>query len=829
MHPINPLNRVHPMKQCRSRSRGPHAPTVAVGLEPLETRALLAVNVVRGILSVRGTPADDVIEVRRAADDATRIEVVENGTVTLSRPIAGLRQIRIDTGAGDDQAIVSQAQGGISLATVINGGRGHDLLRGGLGTNRIHGGPGRDAFEESGGRDRVTDATRTDRIVRAGSPAAFREYLAAAARSRGRFGTMLAAAGGDVRAVSLPTAGGDITATAAGTGAPAGAAGYSETTTQVAGVDEGDIIENDGRHLYVLSRGELLIIDARDADAPAVVSRTPLEGWPIAEYLHDGRLTVVSSVWDAAAPAGDGFMPLLCARQAGQAQVTVFDVADPAAPELVSSTRIDGTVCESRMIDGRLVLVVRNDLLGGYWGGGPMLRQSALMVGGTAEPLSSMPAILSEPATDASLARMVHRSPVNRMLPTWTTTSHRIGGKTTSGLVSRPQDILFPATGNEANLTSIVTLDTTVDAPRIGGATSVIGGYASLIHLDAGDLYLFSPRWNAVSGDQTDVQRFAIDGGSPRLVSTGSFAGSLLDQFSADAEDGLLRVAVTQTTFSTTVTTGGVDVSGDEGQVVPWFESWTVDRRSAVRILATQGDTLRVVGSVDDIAPGESIQSARFIGDRAYLCTFLQVDPLFTIDLSTPSAPRIVGELKVPGYSRFLLPYGDGHLLGVGRDADPATGRTTGLKVSLFDVRDDAAPREVSSFVIDQPDTGWSWSDAEWDVRALGLFTELGVVALPVEGLRPGPADPADPDAFVPWTAEYGVVILRVDAALGITELGTVSHDSRLLRTARIGDVIYSVADRDLRTVLVGTDHLTPRGAVELQSADQGTTGIVVF
>ncbi len=821
------------MATRRPRSSAPRPTAPVFGPEPLETRTLMAVNVVRGILAVRGTPADDVIEVRRAAGDASRIEVVENGAVTLSRPLAGLRQIRIDTGAGDDQVIVNPANGAIALPTVINGGRGDDLLRGGAGVNQINGGAGRDAYEPSGGRDRVADATRADRIVRAGSPAAFRDYLAAAARGRGRFGTVLTAADGNVRTVALPASNTNgVAAVAESTSISPSAkndADFSQTTTQVAGVDEGDIIENDGSHLYVLSRGELLIIDARDADAPAVASRTQIEGWPIAEYLHGGRLTVLSSVWDAGPASGDAFMPLLCARQAGQVQVTVFDVADPMAPEVVSSTRIDGTACDSRMIDGQLVLVVRNDLLRGFWDGGPLVRPAVMRLGGAADAL---PGSMSIPTSDASLVRMVHRSPVNRLLPTWTTTG--AGGKTTSGLVSRPQDILFPAVGMEANLTSIVTLDTTASAPAIGGTTSVVGGYTSLIHLDAQDLYLFSPRWNAVSGDQTDAQRFAIGGGVPRLVSTGTFAGTLLDQFSADSEDGLLRVAVTQTTFSMAPPTVEIIGSGPDGQPIASapiasIPIWTFDRRNAVRVLATQGDTLRVVGAVEDIAPGEAIQSARFIGDRAYLCTFLQVDPLFTIDLSTPSAPRIVGELKVPGYSRFLLPFGSGQLLGIGRDADPATGRTTGLKVSLFDVRDDAAPREVSSFVIDRPDNGWSWSDAEWDVRALGLFTEIGVVALPVEGMRPGTPDPNDPAAYVPWDSEYGVVILEVDATRGITQLGTVIHDSSLLRTARIGSVIYSVADRDLRTATVGPEGITPRGSVELQPADPSTTGIIVY
>lgn len=796
----------------------------ACGPEPLEPRALMAAGVFRGILTVQGTPADDVIEIRRSAADTTRIEVVENGRVTLSRPLAEVRRIRVDAGAGDDQVVVSPARGGIAIPTVINGGLGDDLLRGGAGTDLINGGPGRDAFEPSGGGDRVIEATRADRVVRAGSPAALRDYLATAARSRDRFGTMLAAADGVVRPVLRPEVNSTgISTTATDATAPV-APGHSQTTTQVPGVDEGDIIENDGRHLYILSRGELLIVDARDADAPAVASRTPLEGWPIAEYLHGGRLTVLSSVWDSLPAPADGLLPRLAVRQPGQVQITVFDVADPAVPRVVSQTLVDGTYADSRMVAGRLVLAVRNDLLGGYQPGGSMIQPVVMPVAGSGAAVASVP---PAPVGDATLVRLVQRSPIARMLPTWTTTSVRSGrSQTTQGLVSQPQDILFPATGNEASLTSIITLDTKSAAPGITGATSVIGGYTSLIHLDGDELYLFTPRWGAITGDQTDVQRFSLAAAAPRLVSTGTFAGTLLDQFSADAEAGLLRVAVTQTTFSFVTLESGAGGSPGGGQEqVSWIISSGFDRRNAVRVLQTQGDTLSVVGSVDDIAPGESIQSARFIGDRAYLCTFLQVDPLFTIDLSTPSAPRILGELKVPGFSRFLLPVADGHLLGVGRDADPATGRTTGLKLSLFDVRG-AAPREVSTYVVDQPASGWSWSDAEWDVRALGFFADAGLVALPVQGIRGGGAiDPAGPDGFVPWTMDFGVLVFRLDVTRGITRLGTISHDSSLLRTARIGSVIYSVADRDLRAVTATSDGLTAQGSLALQPGE-GPAGI---
>ncbi|MFM8705743.1 MAG: beta-propeller domain-containing protein, partial [Planctomycetia bacterium] len=423
----------------------------------------------------------------------------------------------------------------------------------------------------------------------------------------------------------------------------------------------------------------------------------------------------------------------------------------------------------------------------------------------------------SQPVSDAALAKRIRQAPIARMLPTWTTTVVQANGSSATSLpqlVSRPQDVLSPAIGDEVNLTSVVLIDVRAATAGITGATSVIGGYASTLHMNAEELYVFSPRWESIHGERTDVQRFDITAAAPRFVASGSFGGHLLNQFSADDHGDFLRVAVTQTTHEPATDDAAVSVGSSDMVVSLPFMPWTTNRSNALYVLATQGDTLAVVGSVENIAPGESIMSARFVGDTAYMVTFEQVDPLYVIDLSTPTAPRIAGELKVPGFSRFLQPLDDGFLLGIGRDADPDTGRTRGLKVSLFDVRDPSAPTEVSTFLIDQPTQGWSWSGAEWDYHALGFFPELDVIALPVQSVT-WTDDPTT--GLSTWQMLSGVVVLDIDPVGGITELGTVAHDSHLLRTARIGSTLYSVADLDLKAVDVVSGGVSPRGAVTLQ------------
>jgi len=778
-------------------------------VERLESRALLTATITRGILAIRGTAGNDVIEVRRSADDASILQVIENGDVVFSREVSAVRQIRVDGGDGNDEITVSQDGGALVMPVIIRGGRGNDLLQGGGGLNRIDGGAGRDAFQPGGGSDRVSSAMRIDRLSKLGSAAAFRDHLANAARNRGSLGTM--ATGIQTRLNGPSVAVTSTSMSGSNTAVADSAPGHSQTNTQVAGVDEADIIENDGRHLYILSRDELLIVDAQDPDSPAVVSRTTIEGSPVAEYLHEGKLTVLSSIWTPPTFSGNtNKIARLHMRHAGQVQVTVFDVADPAAPRLMSSTRVDGAYVDSRMVAGRLALVLQNDLLAGYWGGAPLVMAARL-------PDSSRVAAFSS-LSNTGLIRQIRQAPIAQMLPTWTTTVAKADGTSTTSspqLVSRPQDVLCPAMGDEVNLTSVVLIDVHAATPGIVGATSVIGGYASTLHMNAEELYVFSPRWESLRGERTDVQRFDITGAAPRFVASGSFAGHLLNQFSADDHGDFLRVAVTKTTFEPP--TDDPPVPGNSGDIVVSlpFMPWTMNRSNAVHVLAKQGDTLAVVGSVENIAPGESIMSARFVGDTAYMVTFEQVDPLFVIDLSEPTSPRVAGELKVPGFSRFLQPLADGFLLGIGRDADPETGRTRGLKVSLFDVRDASAPKEVGTFLVDQPADGWSWSNAEWDHHALGFFPELDVVALPVQSYSMVAA--ASPDGYPTWQARSGAVVLYIDPVKGITEMGTVEHGSSILRTVRIGSTLYSVADLDLKAVDVVGSGLTPRGTAVLQ------------
>jgi hypothetical protein len=177
-----------------------------------------------------------------------------------------------------------------------------------------------------------------------------------------------------------------------------------------------------------------------------------------------------------------------------------------------------------------------------------------------------------------------------------------------------------------------------------------------------------------------------------------------------------------------------------------------------VTTLEQQGGYLVPRGHVGGLGEGERIYAVRFLGDVGYVVTFRQTDPLYTIDLSDPDNPAVRGELKIPGYSAYLHPVGDGLLLGIGQDADETSGRTQGLQISLFDVSDLAHPARLQQRKLGER---YSSSAVEFNHHAFLWWPATKLAMLPVD------------------TASFtGAAGFTVDRAGGIAELGRVSHPS---------------------------------------------------
>jgi uncharacterized secreted protein with C-terminal beta-propeller domain len=268
-------------------------------------------------------------------------------------------------------------------------------------------------------------------------------------------------------------------------------------------------------------------------------------------------------------------------------------------------------------------------------------------------------------------------------------------------------------------------------------------------------LYLAGSDWSDEETITTQVVKFSLGVDQVTLEATGAVVGDVLNSFSMDENGRNFRIATTH--------------------------DWGSESASAITVLDQVGDDLTQIGQVDGLAAGEQIFGARFMGDRAYLVTFRQVDPLFTIDMADATAPKVIGTLKVPGVSNYLFPVDETHLIGVGRSGDD-TGRLGGVQLSLFDVTDFAKPKQVDTYEFGDK-SGWTSSPAIWDPHSFSYFPEYGVLALPVSGLK----------------QREQMEVFSVDLAKGFTRLGGIDHEGEVQRSVRIGGVIYSIGSDGIK------------------------------
>ena len=209
---------------------------------------------------------------------------------------------------------------------------------------------------------------------------------------------------------------------------------------------------------------------------------------------------------------------------------------------------------------------------------------------------------------------------------------------------------------------------------------------------------------------QTSIRKVAYKDGILQGEAQTKVDGTLNDSFSIDEYNGYLRLVTTVS-----------PVSSGDGGIARFFSGDTGGRQQEdSNSLYVLDENLEIAGEIHDLAKDESVYSARFMGDVGYFVTFKQVDPLFSVDLSDPSAPEIIGKLKIPGFSEYLHPYGDGQLLGIGMDVDEESVTTDGVKISMFDISNPADVNEEENYVLEDlygTDVGYNYKEVFVDVE----------------------------------------------------------------------------------------------------------------
>ena len=571
---------------------------------------------------------------------------------------------------------------------------------------------------------------------------------------------------------------------------------HSETNVQVEGVDEGDIVEFDSDHVYVLTDEELVIVDAWPADELSVASRVELEGTPKVEFLNGDRLTVISQIggdifpWQRSPGSVDLVGRIPFPPTPASTIVTVLDVTDRLEPTVVQTTTMEGRYVESRAIGDYVYVLVRNDNTVAppplvITEEGPAPDGTDPPAGDVIVPFPSGVYVTEAEYLDRIMANLGQL--VDDALPNYSSFGPD-GELMRTGLLNDPEGIVRPLLADASNLISVVSFRVTADEPGLASTSGVYGSGASTVYASLDNFYVFDGDYSREDGALTRIMKFAWEAqtGGVDFAAAGVVPGSILNQFSADERGSFLRIATTISNQS----------SGN----------WSGRPENMIFVIQDDDGVFEFAGSLKNLALDETMRSIRYMGDRAFVTTFRDVDPLFGLDLSDPTNPRSVGYLTLPGFATYMQLIDGTHLLTVGRNTPGGFSGPT--QVSLFDVSDLGRPQRIGEHTFAR----FSTSEAELDHHAFGYFAEHGLLAVPVSRQYIERID-ADGDGYRETRStvrEEQLAILGIDptadpAATGvhgaIQPIAEIQHDTPVRRSGYIGDKLYSIAVDSVKAV----------------------------
>ena len=489
---------------------------------------------------------------------------------------------------------------------------------------------------------------------------------------------------------------------------------HSDTNIQVAGVDESDSVKvADDGYIYQIHNNQIRVIKGFpivELSETATIKFADENFYPTGIYVQNGKLVVLGSTWKMlntpqvqpvvsskmAMPIGGiwwgGYIP-----QTSQTRAFIFDMSDHANPKSVRDVAIDGDYLDSRRIGDVLYFVART--YPRYYMMGSNVKNAFLMK-------------------------------TTEMLPTIIDTKK---GKTATRTMS-VTDLSYLPDFVEPDYVVVATLN--LQNPDKALTTKAYLGAGELVYSSLNNLYLSASKYNfdnstadAIPQDivSTQIYKFNIDKGAVNFAAVGQVPGTALNRFSMDEHGDYFRIATTT-------------------------QNWANGTNTSTNALFVLDKTMQTVGELEDLAKGERIYSTRFMGNRCYIVTFKQVDPLFAIDLSVPEKPFVAGELKIPGYSEYLHPYDENHLIGFGHDATTYNyghgdvSIPLGLKMALFDVSDMNSPQELYSVKIGDKGTN---TPLTYDAKSLYWDAEKKLFGFPVDLHElPKGSDSANPSVY---------------------------------------------------------------------------------
>ncbi|MEA2088780.1 MAG: beta-propeller domain-containing protein, partial [Patescibacteria group bacterium] len=476
---------------------------------------------------------------------------------------------------------------------------------------------------------------------------------------------------------------------------------YSETNIQVEGVDEADIIKTDGKYIYAVSENELFIINAFPADQSKIISKIKFQSKPQNIYINGNSLAVYGR--DDLIYKTDLYKTLR--PNSNFTFFKVFDLSDKKNPKQIRDLDFEGTFYNSRMVGDYVYFITQ---------------QPARYYKNMPEPiiLSNGEAILREKMMDIYYINMPYSSYNFTHIAAINIKNNREIINSESYLLSYGQnlyvsqkniyitytkyireetlmadsvkEVIFPMLDSDSRQT-IQEIEATSERvlsyeEKANKILNIVGMYVSLLSQEEQNAIekkvkqKLTEKYEDISKEleKTVIHKIGINKNKLEYKAVGEVTGQVLNQFSMDENNGYFRIATTKNrTWSRLM---------DEGGSESYNNLYVLDK------------DLNIVGKIEDLAKGERIYSARFMQNRAYLVTFKQIDPLFVIDLKNPTNPRVLGKLKIPGFSNYLHPYDETTLIGLGKDSGNWNAR---LKLSLFDVSNVGDPKEIDTYIFE--------------------------------------------------------------------------------------------------------------------------------
>tara|TARA_B110000444_G_scaffold261557_1_gene315288 strand:- start:11895 stop:14231 length:2337 start_codon:yes stop_codon:yes gene_type:complete len=621
---------------------------------------------------------------------------------------------------------------------------------------------------------------------------------------------------------------------------------FSGTNNQEQGVDEADFVKTDGYFIYFLNGKVLEIFGVPEFGELTHLSSTHIEGTPQAMMLDGDRLVVISTVSSWNIPRTDALSSELgwdggygSWRTSSLTKFTVMDITNRSLPDAGKELYLEGYYMTAREVNATVRTVTHAwldipgvqswlELPNGYWNldyDDPVRREVRSKI--AYQTMLDNRIALDALALEDILPKVYERT--NGQI-----TIHTMNDGDCA-------DFIAPEDGFNRGFNSIFTFDLTSDAFEFQ-ADHIVGNYP-LVYASQDVLILTESAWdwwwfwgNDNMDEATNIHSFDISSpGDTVYTGSGRVNGTILNQFSISEHEGIVRLAVTS------------------GQWARWWMDNPEPMSSSVvtfsRTISGQiasDDSLVEIGRVDNIAPGERIWSARFDGDRCYLVTFEQIDPLWVIDMSNASSPTILGELEVPGVSTYIHPLSRNHLLTIGMG--PANEDGTGLdwsstRLSLFNITDPSTPTADDHLfltpVTDPRDNAWVWSysEASYEHKAFQYWAPKSLLAIPLSTYRY--QSWTDSNGGYHWNYQYisKLILVNVSEETGNLSIhGTVDHSDlydrgenqnywneyNIRRSIFMGDYVYAISSAGVTATNLAS--MNQSASVELDYASPYST-----